>query len=112
MDLAAIPWGAGSLVVVTLSVVFSVCAMVYKGLLEPRSHVEDVRADRDARLAEANEDAEQWRQLYVSECQAHEMTRQAHAQEIAAALTAATEGAQIAAALLTEIRAKQIEAQP
>lgn len=78
--------------------------------LVPRTTLDDVRADRDARLAEANADAEQWRDLYIGECRAHETTRQAYAEEIRAALLASTEGAQIAAALLTEIRKRQIEA--
>ncbi|NUW45533.1 hypothetical protein [Nonomuraea rhodomycinica] len=66
--------------------------------------MEDLRSDRDARVAEANEDAEQWRALYVGECEAHDLTRRAHAEEIRAALLASTEGAQIAAALLKELR--------
>ncbi|MGV9535020.1 hypothetical protein ACWEU6_21870 [Streptosporangium sandarakinum] len=98
-----------------LGVLFAVLWLVFSGRLVPnglvpRSTLEDVRSDRDARVAEANDDAEQWRQLYVSECQAHEMTRKGHAEEVRAALLASTEGAQVAAALLTEIRARQIGA--
>ncbi|MFC7591016.1 hypothetical protein ACFQYP_64765 [Nonomuraea antimicrobica] len=63
-------------------------------------------------MAEAAADAEEWRQLYVAECEAHELTRRAHAEEIRAALLASTEGAQVAAALLEEIRTKQIGAGP
>lgn len=100
--------------------------LIFKGHLVPkdlvpRSTLDDVRtdrderiaqavADRDARVKEAAEDAEEWRQLYVSECSAHELTRQAHAEEVRAALLASTEGAQVAAALLKEIRSRQIEA--
>ncbi|MEV4173972.1 hypothetical protein [Nonomuraea sp. NPDC049709] len=96
-------------------VLLGVLWMVFNGhlvpsKLVPRSTLDDVRADRDARVAEANEDAEQWRALYVSECQAHELTRRAHAEETRAALLASTEGAQVAAVLLKEIREKQIEA--
>ena len=108
MEWAQIPIVQGGAVALLAAVVW----LIALGRLVPRSTLEDVRADRDARVAEAGEDAEQWRQLYVSECEAHQMTRQAHAQEIGAVLAAATEGAQIAAALLTEIRARQIEGQP
>ena len=95
-----------------LGVLLGVVWMVIMGKLVPRSALDDARADRDARVAEANEDSDQWRQLYVSECESHEMTRRAHAEEIRAALLASTEGAQIAAALLGEIRSRQIEAGP
>lgn len=93
-----------------VGVLLAVLWLVFTGRLVPRSTVDDVRADRDARLAEADGDAEQWRSLFEQERAAHEMTRQAHAEEIRAALLASTEGAQIAAALLTEIKARQIEA--
>lgn len=108
MEWAQIPIVQGGAVGLVLAIIW----LIALGRLVPRSTLEDVRADRDARVAEANEDAAAWQQLYVSECQAHQTTRQAHAQEISAALAAATEGAQIAAALLTEIRQRQIEAQP
>lgn len=98
-------------------VLLGVIWMVFNGHLVPnklipRSTLDDVRADRDARVAEANHDAEQWRQLWVSECEAHELTRQAHAEDIRSTLVANTEGAQIAAVLLSEIRARQLEAGP
>jgi uncharacterized protein (DUF2384 family) len=111
-----------------LGVLLAVLWLVFKGhlvpsTLVPRTTLEDVRADRDARVAqanadrdarvaEANADATDWRDLYVRECEAHETTRKAHAEEIRAALLASTEGAQIAAALLAEIRSRQIEAGP
>jgi hypothetical protein len=69
-------------------------------------------ADRDERVAEANEDADQWRALYVGECEAHELTRRAHAEEMRAEMWASTEAAQVAAAVLREIRDKQIKAGP
>jgi hypothetical protein len=93
-----------------VGVLFAVLWLVFSGRLVPRATLEDVRADRDARVAEASQDATDWRQLYVRECEAHELTRRAHAEEIRAALLASTEGAQIAAALLAEIRSRQIEA--
>lgn len=98
-----------------LGVLLAVLWMVFRGLLVPsslvpRSTLDDVRSDRDVRLAEANTDADEWRQLYIRECEAHELTRKAHAEEIRAALLASTEGAQVAAALLAEIRSRQIEA--
>ncbi|MEV4287341.1 hypothetical protein AB0K40_17695 [Nonomuraea bangladeshensis] len=98
-----------------LGVLLGVLWMVFRGhlvphSLVPRTTLDDVRADRDARIAEANQDAEDWRQLYISECEAHELTRRAHAEENRAVLLASAEGAQVAAALLREIRAKQIEA--
>lgn len=100
-----------------LGVLLGVLWLVFSGRLIPtplvsRSTLDDVRADRDVRLAEANADAAEWRKLYVSECEAHDLTRRAHAEEIRAALLASTEGAQIAAALLKEIRSRQIEAGP
>jgi len=121
VELAAIPWAQGSLVVIALGVIVSVFTMVYKGLLVPRSHVQDLREDRDARIAQAEKDrdervadaekdAETWRRLFEAEREAHETTRRAYAEEIGAALAASTEGAQVAAALLTEIRARQLEA--
>ncbi|WP_068922209.1 hypothetical protein [Planobispora rosea] len=106
MEWAQIPIVQGGAVAVLLAALW----LVLRGQLVPRSTLEDVRADRDARIAEANADAEAWRQLYVSECEAHQTTRQAHAEEVRAALLASTEGAAVAAALLTEIRERQIEA--
>ncbi|WP_068925052.1 hypothetical protein [Planobispora rosea] len=93
-----------------VGVLLAVLWLVFTGRLVPRSTLEDVRADRDARVAEAAADADAWRQLYASECEAHQMTRQAHAEEVRAALLASTEGAAVAAALLTEIRSRQIGA--
>lgn len=109
-----------------IGVLLGVVWLVFRGnlapsTLVPRSTLEDVRADRDARIAqlvadrdervkEANEDAAEWRKLYVSECEAHDLTRRAHAEESRAALLANTEGAQVAAALLAEMRSRQIEA--
>ncbi|MGI5274903.1 hypothetical protein ACQEUU_37620 [Nonomuraea sp. CA-218870] len=100
-----------------LGVLLAVLWLVFRGhlvpaTLVPRSTLEDVRADRDARLAEANADAAEWRDLYRRECEAHELTRKAHAEEVRAALLASTEGAQVAAALLAEIRSRQIGASP
>lgn len=100
---------------VLLGVLWLVGHMVFKGHLVPstlvtRATLDDVRADRDARVAEAQKDADEWQALYVRECEAHELTRRAHAEEIRAALLASTEGAQVAAALLAEIRSRQIGA--
>ncbi|GAA0853532.1 hypothetical protein GCM10009525_83420 [Streptosporangium amethystogenes subsp. fukuiense] len=111
---------------VLLGVLWFVGWLVFKGhlvpnTLVPRSTLDDLRADRDqrikeieadrdARVAEANEDAGEWRTLYVGECEAHNLTRKAHSEEVRAALLASTEGAQVAAALLAEIKARQIEA--
>jgi hypothetical protein len=106
VEWAQIPIVQGGAVAVLLAALW----LVLRGQLVPRSTLEDVRADRDARVTEASEDAEAWRQLYVSECEAHRMTREAHAEEVRAALLASTEGAQVAAALLTEIRSRQIGA--
>jgi hypothetical protein len=98
-----------------IGVLLAVLWLVFRGnlvpaTLVPRSTLDDVRADRDARVAEANHDAAEWRELYVSECASHDLTRKAHAEEIRAALLASTEGAQVAAALLAEMRSRQIEA--
>lgn len=55
-------------------------------------------------------EAERWRKLYESERTAHDLTRKAHAEETRAALQAASEGTQVAAALLAEIKSRQSEA--
>lgn len=54
-------------------------------------------------------DGDRWRRLYESERAAHDLTRKAHEEKTEAAALANAEGAQIAAALLTEIKARQIE---
>lgn len=112
MDLAAFPWASGSVLFVGLSMIVSTAGAVIKGLLVPRSHIVDIRKDRDDRVSEAERDADAWRQLFEAERSAHETTRRAYAEEIGAALAASTEGAQVAAALLTAIQQRQIEARP
>lgn len=44
------------------------------GRLVPRSHVDDVRADRDARLKELAADRDEWRTAWFTESQAHRVT--------------------------------------
>lgn len=44
------------------------------GRLVPRSHVEDVRADRDARLKELAADRDEWRTAYRAIAEAHRLT--------------------------------------
>nr|WP_062336209.1 hypothetical protein [Herbidospora sakaeratensis] len=78
--------------------------------LVPRSTLEDVRADRDARIAEAVEDAEAWQKLFQQECAAHNTTREARIEDLVGRLAVNTEAANLAATLLTEIRRSQIEA--
>lgn len=111
---------------VLLGVLWLVGWLVFKGhlapsTLVPRSTLDDIRADRDERIAqvaadrdervrEAAEDTAEWRTLYIRECEAHDLTRRAHAEEIRAALLASTEGAQVAAVLLAEMRSRQIGA--
>lgn len=103
----------------------TVLRMVFTGALVPKSLVtraslDDVRADRDARIAqaekdrdervaEAERDAERAWGLYEKERDAHQMTRQAHAEDIRATLLASTESSQIAAAALTELKRLQLE---
>ncbi len=103
---------------VLLAVSATVLRMVFTGTLVPKSLVtrEDAVAmiaqaekDRDERVAEACADAEKWQRLFEQERAAHETTRQAHAEDIRSALLASTEGAQMAAALLTELKQRQIE---
>jgi len=114
LEWAQIPIVQGGAVVLLAACVW----LVVKGLLVPRSVLEDARKDaearaaqaekdRDARVAEAEKDCEQWRALFEQERQSHNLTRRAHAEEVRAALLASTEGAQVAAALLDEIRARQ-----
>jgi hypothetical protein len=55
-------------------------------------------------------EAELWRKLYDTERQAHDLTRKAHAEETKAALQAAVESSQTAAALLAEMKFRQSEA--
>ncbi len=100
-----------------LSVLWLVGWLVFRGhlvpkTLVPRSTLDDVRADRDERVAEANADADEWRRLWEIERDAHELTRRARDEEIRAALAAATEGAQVAARLLRELKSRQIETGP
>lgn len=52
-------------------------------------------------------ESDQWRKFYEQERAAHETTRRAHAEEIKAALQAAAEGSQIAAALLSELKGRR-----
>lgn len=49
-------------------------------------------------------EADRWRKLYETERAAHNLTRKAYAEETRAALQAASEGTQVAAALLAEIK--------
>lgn len=105
MDLAAFPWAQGSLVVLALSVIVSVFTMVYKGLLVPRSHVDDLRADRDARLAEAEKDAERGWKLYEKEQASHEMTRRALVDQALGVALPSIAVAETAEKILTELQA-------
>lgn len=57
-------------------------------------------------------ESERWRQLYLTERAAHETTRKAHAEETRAVLVAGAEGSQMAAALLSELKTRAIEAKP
>lgn len=115
MELAAIPWASGSLIVLVLSVIASVATMMYKGLLVPRSHVEDVRADRDARIAqaekdrderiaEAERDAERGWTLYDKERESHEKTRRALLDQALGVTAPALAVAETAEKILTEFQ--------
>lgn len=101
MDFAQLPIVQGGAVVVLLAVMW----LIYTGRLVPRSTLDDVRTDRDARVAEANADAEEWRRLWQLEHEAHDLTRRAYAEEMRAVLVASTEGTQIGVTLLKEIKA-------
>jgi len=101
LDFAQLPIVQGGAVVVLLAVVW----LIYTGRLVPRSTLDDVRADRDARVKEANDDAEAWRRLWESEHEAHDLTRRAYTEEMRAVLLASTEGTQIGVTLLKEIKA-------
>lgn len=101
MDFAQLPIVQGGAVAVLLAVVW----LIYTGRLVPRSTLDDVRTDRDARVREANEDADAWRRLWESEHEAHDLTRRAYAEEMRAVLLASTEGTQIGVTLLKEIKA-------
>jgi hypothetical protein len=60
-------------------------------------------------MDKAGKDADQWRKLYETERQAHELTRKGHAEETKAALQSAAEGSQTAATLLAEIKSRLSE---
>ncbi|MEV0586310.1 hypothetical protein [Nonomuraea sp. NPDC050310] len=77
-----------------------ILALFVKGWITAKPHID--------RLAK---ESETWRKLYETERAAHDLTRQAHAEETKAALEAATEGTQVANVLLAEIRARQSEVQ-
>lgn len=57
-------------------------------------------------------EADRWRELYEKECEAHDITRRAHTEEIRPALTAGTEAARTAAHLLGSIKQMQTEERP
>lgn len=67
LDFAAIPWVQGSLVVVALSVVVSVFAMVYKGLLIPRPTHDAVVTVLEQRITEKNTEAVDYRAAWLAE---------------------------------------------
>jgi hypothetical protein len=66
VDLASIPWVQGSLVTLALAVIFSGFWMVFRGLLVPRSVVEDVRKDRDVRVAEARAETADYKAAWMA----------------------------------------------
>lgn len=84
MDFTQFPIVQGGAVAVLLAVLW----LVYTGRLVPRSTLEDVRKDRDERIAqafrdrdervaEAERDADRSWKLYEKECNSHDATRRA-----------------------------------
>lgn len=99
MEWAQIPILQGGAVAVLLAVLW----LVFTGRLVPRSTLDDVRADRDARIAEADRDAERGWALYDSERDAHSKTRQALVDHVAGAALPAIAAAETAEKILTEL---------
>jgi hypothetical protein len=100
MDFLQLPIVQGGAVVVLLAVLW----LVFTGRLVPRSTLEDVRADRDARIAEADRDAERGWALYESERAAHATTRQALVDQVAGTALPAIAAAETAEKILIELK--------
>ena len=62
MDFAQIPWVQGGAVAVLAAVAW----LIYRGLLVPRSVLDDVRSDRDARLAEKNAEVAEYKAAWLA----------------------------------------------
>ncbi|MFD9949676.1 hypothetical protein ACFWYW_55680 [Nonomuraea sp. NPDC059023] len=73
MDFIQLPIMQGGAVVVLLAVLW----LIFTGRLVPRSTLDDVRADRDARIADAEKDTERAWHLYEMEQTSHALTRKA-----------------------------------
>lgn len=100
MDWTQIPIVQGGAV----AVLFAVVWLVVRGLLVPRSTLEDVRADRDARVAEAEKDAERAWALYVKERDSHDTTRRALVDQALGAAMPALAVAETGVKILTELQ--------
>lgn len=67
MDLSAIPWGTGSMVVLVLSVITSVATMVYKGLLIPRPTHDAMVTVLEQRIVEKSTESVDYRAAWLAE---------------------------------------------
>ncbi|MFC6080902.1 hypothetical protein [Sphaerisporangium aureirubrum] len=134
VDLTTIPWVQGGALGLGLAMVLTTTGAVIKGLLIPRKQhddlrkdltavieavradaaqaVKDARDDRDARVAEANADAEEWRRLWEEERGAHNLSRDAFDEQLRGELRVAAEGTQLAVALLQTVHTRQTGAGP
>lgn len=100
MEWTQIPIVQGGAVALLAAVVWAIVI----GRLVPRSHVEDVRADRDARLVEAEKDAERGWKLYTKEQASHELTRRALVDQALGVALPSIAVAETAEKILTELQ--------
>ncbi|GAA0403192.1 hypothetical protein GCM10009530_63980 [Microbispora corallina] len=111
MDIAQLPIVQGGALAVLLAVLW----LVFRGQLKPRKDLDDLRADhakmieylradRDARLADAERDAERGWAAYELERAAHERTRQALVDQVRAATAPALAAAETTEKILSELQ--------
>jgi hypothetical protein len=100
LDFTQIPIVQGGAVAVLLAVLW----LVYSGRLVPRSTLEDVRADRDARIAEAEKDTERAWRLYELEQASHALTRKALLDQAVGMAAPALAVAETTEKILTELQ--------
>ena len=100
MEWTQIPIIQGGAVALLAAVVWAIVL----GRLVPRSHVEDVRADRDARIAAAEQDAERGWKLYEKEQASHQMTRRALVDQALGVALPSLAVAETAEKILTELQ--------
>jgi hypothetical protein len=100
LDFTQFPIVQGGAVAVLLAVLW----LVYTGRLVPRSTLEDVRKDRDDRIAEAERDTERGWKLYEKEMASHALTRRALLDQALGVTAPALALTETAEKILTELQ--------